>query len=245
MRRFKSEAHHLVLFFVISLGFLSGPSFALPFINEFHYDNTGSDVGEFVEIAGVAGTDLSGWSLSFYNGTNGASYASWSLSGVLTDQSNGFGAVAMTGSSTIQNGGNDGIALIDNLGQVVQFLSYEGQLTASNGAAKGQISTDIGIAESSNTHIGYSLQRVGVGVNSEDFSWEVATSSFGLINDGQQFLSTVISSPMNTMPSTGTTSPIAQSVPEPSSFGLLVFGLCLFIFRNRSLKIFKRPVFKI
>ena len=28
-------------------------------INEFHYDNNGGDVGEFVEIAGVAGTDLS------------------------------------------------------------------------------------------------------------------------------------------------------------------------------------------
>ena len=30
-----------------------------PFINEIHYDNASTDVGEAVEIAGVAGTDLS------------------------------------------------------------------------------------------------------------------------------------------------------------------------------------------
>ncbi len=40
------------------------------FINEIHYDNTGTDTGEFVEIAGPAGTDLSGWRLVFYNGAS-------------------------------------------------------------------------------------------------------------------------------------------------------------------------------
>ena len=29
-------------------------------INEFHYDNAGADTGEFIEIAGAAGIDLSG-----------------------------------------------------------------------------------------------------------------------------------------------------------------------------------------
>ena len=33
-------------------------------INEVHYDNASSDVGEGVEIAGEAGVDLSGYSLS-------------------------------------------------------------------------------------------------------------------------------------------------------------------------------------
>src|SRR5688572_32326239 len=36
---------------------------ALPisvFINEVHYDNTGTDTGEFLEIAGPGGTDLTG-----------------------------------------------------------------------------------------------------------------------------------------------------------------------------------------
>ena len=39
------------------------------FINEIHYDNTGTDTGEAVEIAGPAGTDLSGWRVVRYNGS--------------------------------------------------------------------------------------------------------------------------------------------------------------------------------
>ena len=34
------------------------------FINEFHYDNDGADAGEFVEVAGPAGTSLNGWSFA-------------------------------------------------------------------------------------------------------------------------------------------------------------------------------------
>ncbi len=41
------------------------------FINEIHYDNAGTDTGEAVEIAGPAGTDLTGWSLVLYNGNGG------------------------------------------------------------------------------------------------------------------------------------------------------------------------------
>jgi hypothetical protein len=46
------------------------------FINEIHYDNAGTDVGEGVEIAGTAGMDLTGWSIIPYNGAigSGASY---------------------------------------------------------------------------------------------------------------------------------------------------------------------------
>ena len=52
-------------------------SFANPtttvFINEIHYDNASTDAGESVEVAGPAGTDLTGWSIVLYNGTGGAS----------------------------------------------------------------------------------------------------------------------------------------------------------------------------
>ena len=40
------------------------------FINEFHYDNAGGDVNEGIELAGPEGTDLAGWSLVLYNGSN-------------------------------------------------------------------------------------------------------------------------------------------------------------------------------
>ena len=33
------------------------------FINEIHYDNAGTDAGEAIEIAGPAGTNLTGWSV--------------------------------------------------------------------------------------------------------------------------------------------------------------------------------------
>ena len=35
------------------------------FINEFHYDNSGADVNEFVEVAGTAGTNLAQYELIF------------------------------------------------------------------------------------------------------------------------------------------------------------------------------------
>ena len=45
---------------LLSLG--AGPSLGqTAFINEIHYDNTGKDTGEAIEIAGPAGTNLSGW----------------------------------------------------------------------------------------------------------------------------------------------------------------------------------------
>src|SRR5215475_6584703 len=40
--------------------------------SEIHYDNTGTDTGEAIEISGPAGTDLTGWKIVLYNGTGGA-----------------------------------------------------------------------------------------------------------------------------------------------------------------------------
>ena len=43
------------------------------FIDEIHYDNAGRMPAEAIEIAGPAGTDLTGWSLVLYNGMGGPS----------------------------------------------------------------------------------------------------------------------------------------------------------------------------
>ena len=40
-------------------------------VSEFHYDNSGGDVGEFIEVTGDAGTDLTGWTIELYNGSGG------------------------------------------------------------------------------------------------------------------------------------------------------------------------------
>lgn len=159
------------------------------FINEIHYDNDGTDTGEAIEIAGPAGTDLTGWDVVLYNGNGGAVYDSDPLSGTIADQENGFGTVALTyPSNGIQNGSPDGIALVDNNDNVVQFLSYEGSFTAVGGPADGTTSTDIGVAESSSTPVGDSLQLMGTGSTSEDFTWSAPSDdSFGAVNVGQTF----------------------------------------------------------
>ncbi|MDJ0737662.1 MAG: endonuclease/exonuclease/phosphatase family protein [Nostocaceae cyanobacterium] len=161
------------------------------FINEFHYDNSGSDTGEFIEIAGSAGTDLTGWSLVLYNGSNNSVYNTQTLSSTIPDLGSGFGTVVVNyPTDGIQNGSPDGIALVDNNGSVVQFLSYEGSFTAIDGAAAGLTSIDIGVSESSSTPVGFSLQLTGTGTMFEDFIWSTPSDdSPGAVNNGQTFAS--------------------------------------------------------
>lgn len=160
---------------------------ALPiWINEIHYDNTGGDIGEFIEVAGQAGTSLSGYSLELYNGSSGSKYGNTvHLSGSLSDFGNGYGFlqfdISAFGVSGIQNGAPDGIGLTD--GTNVQFLSYEGTFTASNGFASGMTSNLIGVSESSSTPIGHSLQFVGHGTTG---SWTGPLAATpGALNTGQ------------------------------------------------------------
>ncbi|MEL6469495.1 MAG: ExeM/NucH family extracellular endonuclease [Cyanobacteria bacterium J06623_4] len=159
------------------------------FFNELHYDNASTDEGEFIEIAGPAGTDLTGWSIVLYNGSNGASYNTEALAGSIPDQGSGFGTVVIDfPTNGIQNGAPDGLALVDNVGSVVQFISYEGTFAATNGPAAGLTSTDIGVAETSSTPVGFSLQLTGEGTMSEDFTWEApADDTPGAANNGQIF----------------------------------------------------------
>ena len=73
-----------------------------------------------------------------------------------------------------------------------QFLSYEGQLTATDGPANGVTSTDIGVSETSNTQAGFSLQLSGTGSKYSDFNWQsAATSTAGNKNNNQTFSSGV------------------------------------------------------
>ena len=133
----------------------------------------------------TAGTNLSGWTLYFYNGRNGQSYATSPLSGVAPPSGVSFVSVNKAG---IQNGGSDGFALVDNSNGVVQFLSYEGTVTASDGPASGMTSTNVGVQETSSTPIGDSLQLAGSGCSYGDFSWQnPASNTNGSVNNGQTF----------------------------------------------------------
>lgn len=165
------------------------PGIPIPviFINEFHYDNTGGDVGEFIEIAGTAGTDLSQYQIVLYNGTGGAPYNTIVLSGVIDNEAGGFGAVSFAyPANGIQNGAPDGIVLATTAGVVLQFLSYEGAFVAVGGVANGMMSTDIGVLELGTEAIGNSLQLTGIGQQYSDFTWvgPIAASA-GTLNAGQ------------------------------------------------------------
>ena len=157
------------------------------FINEIHYDNISGDIGEAIEIAGIAGTDLTNGRLVLYNGSDGGAYDTISLSGTIPDLENGFGTLSFAAGG-LQNG-PDGIALVDDGDNVIQFLSYEGSFTATDGPAIGLTSTDIGVSESnSSTSVGSSLQLTGTGTTFEDFTWNApADDSFGSVNSGQTF----------------------------------------------------------
>ena len=159
------------------------------FINEIHYDNASSDVNEAIEIAGPSGTDLTGWSLVLYNGSNSSTYNTINLAGTIPNQQAGFGTVIETlPSNGLQNGAPDGIVLVDQNSTVIQFLSYEGTITAANGVAMGLTSTDIGVSETSATPEGSSLQLSGAGTEYTDFAWQAAaTSTYGAVNNGQSF----------------------------------------------------------
>lgn len=174
---------------------VSAPVQALPIqINEIHYDNVGTDSGEFVELVGAAGSVLDGWRLVLYNGNNGNPYDSLGLSGTLSDDTgSGFGFhVVDLPANGLQNGAADGIALIDAAGLLVEFISYEGVLTALSGPAAGQPSLDIGVAESNSTPIGWSLQASGVLGVPTDVAWQAAQPATpGALNLSQRMLADV------------------------------------------------------
>ncbi|MCM3660321.1 ExeM/NucH family extracellular endonuclease [Georgenia satyanarayanai] len=143
------------------------------FISEIHYDNDGTDQGEAIEVQAPAGTDLTGWQVVLYNGGNGSVYDTKTLDGTVGES----GVVVQEyPENGVQNGGPDGVALIDASGALVEFLSYEGVMTASGGPADGVQSIDIGVMQPGSTPAGQSLQRV-------DGVWTgPSASSFGAVN---------------------------------------------------------------
>src|SRR5688572_6348862 len=186
---------------VIAVG---APSMAVPnptstvFLNELHYDNVGTDAGETIEIAGPAGTNLAGWSIELHNGEAATStlYNTLGLGGLIPDQGGGHGTLAFTYPvNGIQNGPRDGVALVGPGSALVQFLSYEGVLTANSGAAAGSTSTDIGVSEPTDSPVGSSLQLAGTGSTYGDFTWsQPAAGTFGAVNTGQTFSTDTTSS---------------------------------------------------
>lgn len=208
----------------VTLGLaLSGAAHAEVFINELHYDDATSsgDVGERVEIVATAGESLNGYRLYLYNGSGSPSAATVYDNDLLpagSIKTCGSGSVRFATlsypSNGIQNGGNDALALVDGAGNVVQFLSYEGSVTAGSGPAAGMTSSNLPVAESNSTAAGTSLQLKGSGSVRADFTWSASsTQSFDACNAGQSFSTGTA----NTPPSVISTTPTSGASDFPAA----------------------------
>ncbi len=191
--------------FELRVSFDPGESGGLPatdvFINEFHYDNTGTDAGEFVEIAVAPGFEgrLEDISLVLYNGDNalsGVPYGSHALNtftqGVTTES--GHQLFHKMIPTNLQNGPRDGFSVVNiATSQVFQFISYEGTFTATAGPAAGMTSTDIGVSQNITGPAGFaSLGLTGTGAGVADFAWTKFGNDIphspGNPNHGQTFV---------------------------------------------------------
>ncbi len=181
------------------------------FINKFQdNDSTSSgDIAEKVEVVATAGENLATYRIYLYNGTGSTTAATYYDNDLLPAGSNvtcgGTVKIAVLSypSNGIQNGANDGIALVNGSGSLVQFISYEGAIKASNGPAAGVTSTNLSVAEDNSTVPGRSLQLGGTGTGSSSFTWRAAaTQTAGACNNSQTFTSAT-----NTPPSVTSTTP--------------------------------------
>lgn len=170
----------------------AAPPNAAVFINELHYDNSAGDVAEGIEVVATAGEDLSTYRVVLYNGASPAAGLSYSdrrlAAGKRASCGNSVSITTLRSTNLIQNGSNDGIALVDGNGQVVQFISYEGSLRATDGPAAGMSASAIPLAESNSTAPGTSLQLRGSGSHAADFTWASSSpQNFDRCNIGQTF----------------------------------------------------------
>lgn len=197
----------------------SGAAQAEVFINEFHYDDStaSGDTGERIEVVATAGETLSSYRVYLYNGSTPTAAVTYDndlvpAGSLVTCGSQVRIATLSYATNGIQNGSNDGIALVNPSGQVVQFISYEGQIKASNGPAAGLTSTNLSVSETGSDAAGRSLRLAGTGTSYSNFSWQApATATFGACNTGQTF-----SSP-NTPPTVVSTTPANGATNFPAA----------------------------
>jgi predicted extracellular nuclease len=155
----------------------------VPFISEFHYDNSGTDADEFIEVQVPPGASTAGWSIVLYNGATGASYDTDALPAA-SPPAGGASAVAVIDYPVngIQNGSPDGIALVDATNALVEFLSYEGTFAGIGGPADAVTSVDIGASENGSGAVGNSLSK-RLNPATENYEWQgEAPNTKGTLN---------------------------------------------------------------
>ena len=155
-------------------------------INEIHYDNDGPDLNEFLEILVAPGFQgsIPEIEIYLYNGNGGGVYGQHSLASFSLDQTLPSGHRLFSKLIPRIQNGPDGIAIAAS-GTVLEFLSYEGTITASDGPAIRMTSRDIGVSQSNPVP---AATTGSLGLNG-DLSWTRFSSppSPGALNQGQAF----------------------------------------------------------
>lgn len=208
----------------LAFAFAAAPAAADVFINEIHYDDATSsgDTGERIEVVATAGETLSSYRIYLYNGSSPSAAVTYDndlvpAGSLVSCGANVRIATLSYPSNGIQNGPNDGIALVNPSGQVVQFISYEGAITAGNGPAAGRTSSNLPVSETGSDPAGRSLRLTGTGSAYAHFSWQAAaTASFGGCNAGQTF------SAPNPPPVVTSTTPVQGATDFPAAGNLAV-----------------------
>jgi hypothetical protein len=164
------------------------PSIVLPnaWINELRYDNSGGTVGEFVEIVieNKEEWNLADMSVVLYAGSDGKANNTTTVDNFFAGEIDSTFQVfhyVYPPNKLVDNVG--GVALVYQ-DKVIQFLSYKGSFTATDGPAQGLVSTKIKPTQIVNP-ADYSLQLIGLGNRYQHFNWIDPPASPGLINVDQ------------------------------------------------------------
>jgi hypothetical protein len=200
---------------------------AQAFINELHYQNYLTDAEEFVEVAIVDASikDKVG-GLTLYDGSTRASYKNVSVAEAtaFTDGSVSYLVWDIADILNTARGSanpNNGIALHDISGTVIEFISYGGgNIIAVDGVAKGMTSKDIGIGQPEESSSKNSLQRIGSANAMDDEIWILAPRTRGGANVLQTFgKCTAVRDELDDFFGPALTAPFTSRSPTPMLFG--------------------------
>ncbi|GET29149.1 hypothetical protein [Prolixibacter sp. SD074] len=154
-------------------------------INEFHYSDSVDDHAQVeIILENAENYLLDDFNLIHYNGNGGTIIDEFNLAENVSFVNEITFSLILIDCDELQKG-PDGLA-ISYQHKIVQFISYEGPVTATEGDATGLTSIEIAPEETTTTPANFSIQLTGPGSYYEDFTWEdPAESSFGAVNTGQ------------------------------------------------------------
>lgn len=200
-------------------------------INEFNYkvfdDAFGDQTNEFVELAGVAGSDIGGWRIELLKGAELTYDYNVVSNGIsLLDETNGFGfyvwgdlqvshlnaAFTTVSNQNIETSG--GIRLKRSMGAWVDLVEYGGGLTTTNlgyrnAGSKGGTLSSLFLAGPGSSRDDFYWTNVTVTTQGLDPTWDpisFAGIANGFADTNQIFLAAVIPGPTITLVNFWTTS---------------------------------------